>query len=242
LESNILKAVYPLTLARMVAGLGHMYPVLLGIIACESLVIGLTAKLGLWLPLRFALAMFAVLSLFSVLAGTLYDRRHELGLETWHSPERTAEKERLGELRKSEHIVTEAYGQVRVGAHTNAWAMLQAWLASRGHQAEDYLWLRDRVTAWPDARYATRLTEEYVAVLLVSKRSGEALDAVRQRLRLDKDFRPKSAAATLAVAELAARGGGAPSVARVLLSDFSKRFPGDPLAAAANALARHLGE
>jgi hypothetical protein len=214
----------------------------LGIIACESLVIGLTAKLNLWQPLEFALGMFAVLSLFSVLAGALYDRRHELGLETWHSPERTAEKERLSKLRQSETLVTEAYGQVRVGAHAQAWAMLQAWLASGGHQAEDYRWLRDRVSAWPDARYATRLTEEYVAVLLEMKRSGEALDAVRERLRLDEDFRPKSAAATLAVAELAARGGGALSVARLLLSDFNQRFAGDPLVAAANALARHLGE
>jgi hypothetical protein len=242
LERNILKALYPVALARMIAGLGASYPAVLGVIACESLVIGLTAKLNLWLPLEFALGMFAVLSVFSVLAGALYDRRHELGLETWHSPERTAEKERLGELRQSENLVTEAYGQVRIGAHAKAWAMLQAWLTSRGHQVEDYVWLRDRVTAWPDPRYATRLTEEYVAALLQSKRSGEALDAVRERLRLDKDFRPGSAAATLAVAELAARGGGALSVARLLLSDFNERFAGDPLVAAANALARHLGE
>jgi hypothetical protein len=186
--------------------------------------------------------MFAVLSLFSMLAGALYERRHELGLETWHSPERTAERERQAELRQSETTVTEAYGQVRVGAHSNAWAMLQAWLASRSHQVEDYRWLRDRVMAWPDARYATRLTEDYVDRLLALQRSGEALDAVAQRLRVDPDFRPKSASATLTVARLAAHGGGAPSVARTLLSDFDHRFAGDPLAAAANALARHLGE
>ena len=242
LESNILKAVYPVALARMIAGLGSRYAVVLGLIACEVAVMGLIGRLNVWLPLQLSVGMFAVLSLFSVLAGALYDRRHELGLETWHSPERTAERQRQTELRGSENAVTEAYGQLRVGAHSNAWAMLQAWLTARGHEAEDYRWLLDRVTAWPDSRYATRLTEEYIDRLLELKRSGEALDAVVQRLRLDQDFRPKSAASTLTLAQLAARGGGALSVARILLSDFNQRFAGDPLEASANALARHLGE
>jgi len=242
LEGNILKAIYPVALARMIAGLGLMYPAILGLIVGVAVVVGLMAKLRLWLPLDLAVGMFAVLSLFSALAGALYERRHELGLETWHSPERTAEKERQAELRQSENAVTEAYGQVRIGAHSNAWAMLQAWLASRGHSVEDYRWVRDRVMAWPDSRYANRLTEEYVDRLLELKRSGEALDAVMQRLRLDKSFRPKSAAATLAVAQLAARGGGAMGVARVLLSDFTQRFAGDPLVESAKTLARHLGE
>jgi hypothetical protein len=32
--------------------------------------------------------MFCILSIFSVLGGALYERRHELELETWVSPER----------------------------------------------------------------------------------------------------------------------------------------------------------
>src|SRR6266404_4074921 len=207
LEGNMLKAVYPVALVRMVAGLGVMYA-----------------------------------GVLSLLGGALYERRHELGLETWHSPERTAEKERQADEKQSDSVVTEAYGQVRVGAHQNAWALLQSWLASRGHAPEDYLWVRDKVVAWPDARYADRLTEEYVDRLLAAKRDSEALDAVRDRLRVDKAFRPKSAAATLRIAQLAASGGGAAGVARVLLSDFGERFAGDPLVETAAALARHLGD
>ena len=63
---------------------------------------------------------------------------------------------------------------------------------------------------------------------------------VAQRLREDPSFRPKSAAATLQIARLAAAAGGASRVARTLLADFSTRFPGDPSIAAADALARHL--
>ena len=242
LEGNLLKAVYPVALVRMVAGLGVMYAGVLSLIAGVVLALGIAAQLSLWMPVQIAVGMFVVLSIFSVLGGALYERRHELGLETWHSPERTAEKERQADLKQSDSVVTEAYGQVRVGAHQNAWALLQSWLASRGHAPEDYLWVRDKVVAWPDARYADRLTQEYVDRLLAAKRDGEALDAVRDRLRVDKAFRPKSAAATLRIAQLAAGGGGAAGVARVLLSDFGERFAGDPLVETAAALARHLGD
>ena len=242
LEGNILKAIYPVALVRMVAGLGIMYAAVLGIIAGVVLAVGLTARLGLWIPVEIAVGMFAVLSIFSSLGGALYERRHELGLETWHSPERTAEKERQADLRQNDNLVTEAYAKVRLGAHTDAWAMLQSWLASRGHLVEDYRWVRDRVVAWPDARYADRLTQEYVDRLLAVRREGEALDEVRDRLRVNQAFRPKSAAATLQIAQLAARGGGAPGVARALLSDFGERFAGDALTQTAAALARHLGD
>jgi hypothetical protein len=242
LEGNILKAVYPVALVRMVGGLGLMYAAMLAIIAAVILALGLVGKLALWLPVQIAVGMFAVLSIFSILGGALYERRHELGLETWHSPERTAEKERQADLKQSEQVVTEAYGQVRVGAHAKAWDLLQSWLASRGHAVEDYRWVRDKVVSWPDARYADRLTQEFVDRLLTAKRDGEALDAVRDRLRVDQAFRPKSAAATLRIAQLAARGGGALGVARVLLSNFGERFAGDPLVETASALARHLGD
>jgi hypothetical protein len=46
--------------------------------------------------------------------------------------------------------------------------MLQDWLTSRTHEPEDYRWLVERVTTWPDARYATRLAEEYVERLWCS--------------------------------------------------------------------------
>jgi hypothetical protein len=132
LEGNILKAIYPVALARMILGLGTLYAALLSVIAGVGVVVGLLRLLNLWLPVELSIGMFAVLSIFSGLGGALYERRHELGLETWHSPERTAEKAGRAELRQSEGAVADAYGQVRVGAHSQAWAMLQAWLASRG--------------------------------------------------------------------------------------------------------------
>ena len=174
------------------------------------------------------------------MGGALYERRDELGIETWVSPERTEALKNKGDLRESEKLVLDAYGLMRAGAHVKSWQVLADWLESRGDAPEDYRWLCERTVTWDDPRYITRLTEEHVARLLVLKRSGEALDVVAQRLNLDQGFRPKSAADTLSVAQLAARGGGAPRVARALLSDFAARFAGDPRVPVAEALAHHL--
>ncbi len=241
LERNIVKAAYPVAWVRMILGLGPMYALVLAIIGGYSLLIALLGRWELWLPVQIAIYMFCILSVFSVLGGALYERRHELGLETWASPERTEELQRKHDLRDSEKAVTDAYGQVRVGSHTQAWQQLQTWLTSRGNAPDDYRWLCGRVAAWGDPRYITRLTEDYVDRLLALKRNGEALDVVARRLREDPTFRPKSAAATLQIARMAAGGGGTPRVARTLLADFPARFAGDPSVAAAEALARHLG-
>jgi len=242
LEGNLLKAMYPVALGRMIVGLGPLYLAVLGYVALVILFLGLLVRLHLWLPLDFTLGMFATLSVFSALGGALYERRHELGLEAWHSPERTAHIESELERRESDRLVTEAYGLVRVGQHVAAWKLLQDWLTSRGFDVEDYRWLLPRVTAWPDMRYANRLTQEYVARLLTLRLTGEALDAVSARVKLDASFRPKTANATFTVAQLATQGGGTSSVARVLLTDFGSRFPNDPRLEAANALLRQLGE
>jgi hypothetical protein len=143
--------------------------------------------------------------------------------------------------RESEKEVWDAYGQMRAGSHTLAWELLQKWLGAHGNAPDDYRWLCGRVAAWGDPRYVTRLTEDYVDRLLILKRTGEALDVVAARLAQDPAFRPKSAAATLEIARLAAAGGGRPRVARALLADFPERFAGDPRVPAATVLARHLG-
>ncbi|MGO9932059.1 MAG: hypothetical protein ACLPV8_09650 [Steroidobacteraceae bacterium] len=241
LEGSLLKAANPLGWIRMVRGLGPLYAAVLLVILGYALGLALLSRLELWLPLQLAIGMFAVLSVFSFLGGALYERRDELGIDAWASPERSEERRRAQQLREDERIVTEAYGLMRAGAHIKSWQLLHEWVSSRGNAPEDYRWLCERVSRWDDPRYITRLTEERVDRLLSLKRSGEALDVVAQRLGVDRNFRPKSAASTLAIAQMAVRGGGTPRVARALLSDFAARFAGDPHVPAAQALARRLG-
>jgi membrane protein implicated in regulation of membrane protease activity len=240
LESNILKAANPVAWLRIVSALGVLYGLVLLVIVGYALALALLFRFDLWLPLELALGMFAILSIFSFLGGALYERRHELGLETWVSPERTEELLRQEERKKDDLIVMEAYGLMRVDSHIKCWQTLNDWLKSRGNTPEDYRWLCERVTSWEDPRYVTRLTQDYLERLLALKRTGDALDGLAHRFKQDASFRPKSAKDTLILARLAAHGGKR-SLGRSLLADFATRFTGDPLTAEADALARRLG-
>ena len=242
LEGNLFKAVNPIALTRMIGGLGVRYAMLLGVIAGAAVLLQMVARLHLWSIIDIIVSMFAILAVFSALGGSLYDRRHELGLEAWHSPEKVEAEKRSAEDAQNVIVVIEAYGLVRAGAHVKAWEMLQTWLHERGDEFADYRWLIERCATWNDPRYANRLAEDYVERLLAARRMGEALDAVVARCREDANFRPKTAAATLEIAGLAARGGGALKLARHLLRDFGERFAGDPQVPAARDLADQVGE
>ena len=240
LEGNIIRAANPLVLMRLIRGLGSLYALVLAIFAGYVVVMTGLVRLDLWLPLELALVLFAVLSLFCLLAGSLYERRHELELETWHSPERKAERARTQEHRDDQRVVDAAYAKVRAGAHTEAWALLQTWLVAQGHTPESYDWLCDRVAVWSDHRYLIRLTDEYLERLLTLRRNGELLKVIELRLRIDAGFRPTSAATTLRIAEIALQG-AVPRVARALLGDFATRYSGDTHVPAAARLMQTLG-
>ena len=174
--------------------------------------------------------MFGALSVFRFLPTNLKLRS-----------DRGMDKGKDGHARREdEAVVLDAHGSMRASNHARSWRVLAGWLNSRGDQPEDYAWLSSRVAHWEDPRHITRLTEERVARLLALKRAGEVLEVVADRLTFDPHFRPKSAADTLSLAQLAARTGGVPRVARALLSDFSARFEGDPRATVAESLRRHL--
>lgn len=239
LDSNPLKALWPPAWLQIIAGLGIWYGLVLGLIA---VIAALVVLLSAWIPFlvpEFLISLYGILAVFSLLGGALYERRDELGIETWHSPERTAARESAALHREDLELVALAYAQVRIGAHSEAWKILHDWLASRDHEPRDYRWLTAQLTPWPDPRYATRMAQETVARLLVLKRNGEALDLVRERLAADPEFRPKTAAETLTLARLADRG-GVKGVARRLVADFAQRYPGDVGAELAAQLAREL--
>jgi hypothetical protein len=239
LQRNILLAIYPVALARMIRGLGAAYLLVLAVIGAYLAGIALLFKWVHFLPLELALTMFGILSVFTLLGGAVYERRNELDIETRRSPERTAAREKREEEQQNHAIVTEAYGHMRAGSHSKAWSVLQQWLASRGHLISDYEWLRERAVHWHDGRYANRLSEEYLERLITLKENGRALDVVKQRLAEDPAFRPRTASATLQLAQLAVQG-GAPGVARMLLDDFATRFPNDPGLVAAQKLLQQL--
>jgi hypothetical protein len=145
------------------------------------------------------------------------------------------------ELRDDSAMLWDAHGSMRCGNHARSWRVLSEWLRSRGDQPEDYHWLSARTAKWEDGRVISLLTAARVARLLELRRSTEVLDVVAQRLTVDPRFRPSSAADTLSLAQIAARG-GAPRISRILLSDFGTRFAGDPRVSVSEALKRRLSQ
>jgi hypothetical protein len=143
------------------------------------------------------------------------------------------------ELRDDTAVLRDAHGSMRCGNHARSWRVLSEWLRSRGDRPEDYGWLSARISNWEDGRVISLLTEARVARLLALRRSAEVLHVVAQRLSVDPHFRPCSAADTLSMAQIAARG-GAQRISRTLLSDFSARFAGDPRVSVSEALKRRL--
>lgn len=144
------------------------------------------------------------------------------------------------ELYEDNAMLWDAHGSMRCGNPARSWRVLSEWLRTRGDQPEDYGWLFTRMFNW-DGRVISRLTQARVTRLLALRRSTELLDVVAQRLRVDPHFRPSSAADTLSLAQIAARG-GAQRISRILLSDFSTRFAGDPRVSVSEALKRRLAQ
>jgi hypothetical protein len=143
------------------------------------------------------------------------------------------------ELRDDTAVLRDAHYSMLCGNPTRSWRVLSEWLSSRGDQPEDYGRLAACLFNWEDGRVIARLTEARVARLLALRRSSEVLNVVAQRLSVDPHFRPSSAADTLSLAQIAARG-GAPRISRTLLSDFGARFAGDPRVSVSEALKRRL--
>jgi hypothetical protein len=157
-------------------------------------------------------------------------------LNLWHATPPTK-----GEPRDDTAMLWDAHASMRCGNHARSWRVLSEWLKSRGDQAADYGWLSARIFDWEDGRVISRLAEARIARLLALKRSTEVLNVVAQQLIVDKHFRPSSAADTLSVAQIAARG-GAPRISLALLSDFGARFAGDPRVSISEALKRRLSQ
>src|SRR5450432_2336613 len=67
LEGNVFKAAYPVAWVRMALRLGPMYVLVLAVIGGYALLIVLLGRWEVWFPVRIAILMFCVLSIFSVL-------------------------------------------------------------------------------------------------------------------------------------------------------------------------------
>ncbi len=194
---------------------------------------------GLFGILGLMLFMYLWLAMFACIGGVLYEQRHELDIDAAHAPERVAAKAEAELERERDKLVDPIFAQVRGGALANAGVSVRKLIDNSPQPLNEFRWLYARAERWPDTRLAEYLVQLCLPRLLDARATGEALDFVRARLRVNSDFRPESSAQLLRVVTLA-RDAGDRVTPRLLLKDFETRFPNDAAATIAAKLRTEL--
>ncbi|MBC7984866.1 MAG: hypothetical protein H7Y02_13550 [Candidatus Obscuribacterales bacterium] len=228
---NFVQALNPLACAAMLYRLGVGYALVL-ITACACWALGRSFTFGeqaaaFPLAIRLAMLMYLWLALFSMLGGVIYERRVAIGYEPVESPERKQGRMNAERDRARDHFIDRLFGEYRSGAYLNAWESLKTRAGESNNRLDEYRWIYERISVWPNARLADRLAQEMLPLLLTAQHCSEALRLVKGRIAASGEFRPSRSDELIKLAQLARDAGDRP-LARALLNDFDRLFPDDP--------------
>ena len=122
------QALNPLTLMRMIRGLGPYYFLILVSIPLYLGLLALLTRLEVWAIVLNASVLLCQISFFSLIGGCMFLRRQQLGTEPSRSPERTAAREETERTKLRARMLDEVFQQVRMGKHIEATRPLAQWL------------------------------------------------------------------------------------------------------------------
>jgi hypothetical protein len=221
-------AVNPLALTRTIKGLGVYYPLILAIIGGYVIVIVLLARIDIWEQLKVAFLLFAIYSIFCVLGGALYERRHALGLEPTHTPERKAERKEQERAKERHKAIDEVYGEARGGNFAAARDSLLRWLrfVDADLLERDVRFIFGQAREWQDERAFVFVSRFLISHLIETGKTGTAVEIVDGVLTRAPAMKLGTASDTLKLASLA-RAAGKRSLALRILAQFEIQFPGD---------------
>jgi hypothetical protein len=225
---------------RLIGHLGRDYAVIIAVAAvllAAAIFIGTVKSTPL--IVRLAFDMYACLAVFTVIGGTLFERRLDIGLDAAFSPERVGGKHAAENEHERDRMIDRIYAEWRGGSHITACKTVTELLQQSSQPSDELEWLYAKTADWPDPRLPNQLAQAWLPYLLTDKRTGRALDIIKERLAADASFRPVTSTELLRCVRLA-RDGGEPKIARLLLHDFEQRFPNDSLAPVALELSQQL--
>ena len=127
---GLLQAVNPISLWRVIFGMGAYYLLVLAVIGLFAALVIALQMMDLWPVERDALLEFGILTVFAVLGSAVFLRRIEIGFEPRLSPERAMERDEREHLRQLDEILTEAYGQARLKRYERAASIIKSWLSN----------------------------------------------------------------------------------------------------------------
>ena len=173
----VYQAINPVTLLRLVRGLGPYYLAILASIIVYGALLALLARLHVWAVLQQAAALLCEISFFSLIGGCLYLRRQQIGFEPSRSPERTAAREERERLKLRAKMLDEVFQNVRVGKHVDATRPLARWLGELDEAliVRDGLFVAEQAARWDYPASLNTIASTLIRHMLRAGRADAAL-------------------------------------------------------------------
>ncbi|MBC8025867.1 MAG: hypothetical protein H7Y89_07745 [Steroidobacteraceae bacterium] len=181
---NARETLNPLTVFRLVRGLGPHYLVMLAAMA-GGVGLGL-ALIAVTLPMivKVVLLLLYEIAFSAVIGGAVYVRRAQIGYVPSRSPERTEAREEAEREKARAKMLDDVFTNVRVGKHVDATAPLAAWLrdADAEQAIRDSYHVAEKALSWGNLAALNTIGSTLIRNLLRFGRPDAAL-AVFERLR-----------------------------------------------------------
>lgn len=178
------QAVNPLTLFRVIKGLGPHYLILLCAMFLYALISWGVASVSPLRVITHAVNLFLEISFFALIGGALYMRRRQLGYEPTNSPERKAAREENERTKLRAKMVDDVFQQVRLGKHVDSTKPLASWLRDLDgeYATRDALFMAEQAVRWDYTAALSPIGSTLIRHLMRAGRPDSAL-SVFQILR-----------------------------------------------------------
>jgi pentatricopeptide repeat protein len=189
------QAVNPLTLLRVIRGLGPYY---LGLLAAMLLYFGISLLARAISPssiLAHAIDLVLEISFFGLIGGAIWFRRRQLGFEPERSPERAAAREENERAKVRARMVDDVFQQARVGKHVEATRPLAEWLRNLDgeYATRDALYVAEQAVRWDFTAALDPIGSTLIRHLLRAGRPDSALSVYRLLRERSRAFTMDSA-------------------------------------------------
>ena len=144
------QAVNPVTVLRVIRGLGPFYLLMLLALAICGGVAWVLVRIDLWALVENTIALWCEVAFFSFVGASIYLRRKQLGYEPSSSPERSAARVETERLKERARMIDDVFQLVRIGKHVDATAPLAKWLRDTNaeHASKDAYYIAEQSLKW----------------------------------------------------------------------------------------------
>ncbi|MEO8063307.1 MAG: hypothetical protein ABI821_11230 [Pseudomonadota bacterium] len=173
----VYQAINPVTLLRLIRGLGPYYLAILGSIVIYGALLTLLDRLQVWGLFMQAAKLLCEISFFSLIGGCMYLRRRQIGFEPSRSPERTAAREEYQRLKLRAKMLDDVFQEVRIGKHVDATRPLARWLGELDESllVRDGLFVAEQAARWDFTASLNTIASTLIRHMLRAGRADAAL-------------------------------------------------------------------